>query len=115
MVSAHASFNERRRDAPHAWIRFPALRLGHMVGNRGRGRIQLAVRRAFIGHDILTTSQVFDWCFVRDRKVSWKRRHRWSVVRVLDQVAERVGRAPTIGRPILWRLRTRHARDMTNN
>ena len=93
----------------------PGLRLRPRAPNQGRGRIQTAIRRAFIGHDILTTSQVFDWCFVRDRKVSWKRRHRWSVVRVLDQVADRIVRAPTIGRPILWRLRTRHARDMTND
>jgi len=33
--------------APHAWARFPGLRFGHTVGNRGQGRIQLAVRRAF--------------------------------------------------------------------
>jgi hypothetical protein len=105
---------ESARKLSHGWDRYPNLRLG-MGGAKGKGRLQKLVARAFIGHDILTTSQVFDWCFARDRKVSWKRRHRWSVVRVLDQVADRIGRAPTIGRPILWRLRTRHARDTTNN
>jgi hypothetical protein len=41
------------------WDRWPSLRLGSAASSR-RGRIQTAVRRAFIGHDILTTSQVFD-------------------------------------------------------
>jgi hypothetical protein len=30
---------------------------------------------------------------------------RWSVHRILRQIAEPIGRAPTIGRPWLWRLR----------
>jgi hypothetical protein len=30
---------------------------------------------------------------------------RWSVHRILRQIAEPIGRAPTIGRPWMWRLR----------
>jgi hypothetical protein len=30
---------------------------------------------------------------------------RWSVHRILRQLCQRVGRAETIGRPWLWRLR----------
>jgi hypothetical protein len=32
-------------------------------------------------------------------------RHRFSVWRVLVKIADPVGRAGTIGRPILWRLK----------
>jgi hypothetical protein len=97
------------------WDRYPNLRLRPHAPNAGRGRIQTAIRRAFIGHPIRSTTQVFDWCLARDRRAHWRRRHRWSVVRVLEQVADRIGRSETIGRPILWRLRARHARDTTNN
>jgi hypothetical protein len=30
---------------------------------------------------------------------------RWSIVRILRQIAEPIGRADTIGRPWLWRLK----------
>jgi hypothetical protein len=55
--------------------------------------------------DTLSSSEVFDWVFARARRVSRRRRHRWSAIRVLLQIAETVGRAPTIGRPWLWRLK----------
>jgi len=90
--------------SPHAWDRYPNLRLG-LGGARGNGRLQRQVARAFVGNDYVSTSEVFNWCFPRDRRVSWRRRHRWSVVRVLNQVADRVGRANTPGRPWIWRLR----------
>jgi hypothetical protein len=46
-------------DAPHGWDRYPGLRFG--TGSAGRGRIQLAVKRAFAaaGTTTLTTSDVF--------------------------------------------------------
>jgi hypothetical protein len=86
------------------WEGNPNLRHTPHAPNAGKGRIQTAVRRAFIGHPILSTSQVYDWCFARDRRVHWQRRNRWSVVRVLDQVADRIGRHPRHG-AIIWRLR----------
>jgi hypothetical protein len=92
---------------PHGWDRFPGLRFGHKVGSAGRGKIQLAVRRAFVaaGTSTLTTSVVFDYALARHRNDGWRRRHRWSVVRVLLGIADRVGRADTPGRPWLWRLK----------
>jgi hypothetical protein len=33
---------------------------------------------------------------------------RWSVDRILRVIAEPIGRAPTIGRPWLWRLKDEH-------
>jgi hypothetical protein len=35
-------------------------------------------------------------------------RHYWSVYRILIGIAEPIGRAPTIGRPWLWRLKDEH-------
>jgi hypothetical protein len=31
---------------------------------------------------------------------------RWSVHRILREIADQIGRAPTIGRPWIWRLKT---------
>ena len=69
---------------------------------------RVQVRRAFLsaGDVVLSTTEVFDFTFARTRRVHWRRRHRWSVIRVLDRLCHRVGRAPTIGRPWLWRLKT---------
>jgi hypothetical protein len=56
------------------------------------------VGRAFLsaGDVVLSTTEVFDFTFARTRRVHWRRRHRWSVIRVLDRLCHRVGRAPTI-------------------
>ena len=65
------------------------------------------MRRAFLaaGDDaVLSTSGVFDFTFTRTRRVRWRRRHRWSVISVLDQVAERVGRVWAHG-AIIWKLK----------
>ena len=53
--------------------------------------------RAFLsaGDVVLSTTEVFDFTFAQDRH-GWRRRHRWSVIRVLDRLCHRVGRAPTI-------------------
>jgi hypothetical protein len=71
------------------------------------GRIQLTVKRAFAaaGTSTLTTSDVFDYALARHRQDRWRRQHRWSVVRVLRQTCDRVGRADTRGKPWIWRLR----------
>jgi hypothetical protein len=68
--------------------------------------LQVQIRRAFLGHHLLSSSQVYDYALARVRGDTWRRRHRWSVIRVLRQIAEPIGRAPTIGRPWLWRLKT---------
>jgi hypothetical protein len=85
----------------------PNLRLRPFTPNTSRGRIQVEVRRAFLGAGdaVLSTTEVFDFTFARARRVHWRRRRSWSSIRVLDQLCHRVGRAPTIGRPWLWRLR----------
>jgi hypothetical protein len=86
------------------WPRHPNLRRRPHSPNKGRGRLQLQVRRVFAAcGPVVSSSQVYDWCFAHKRKVSQLRRH--GVWRILQAVAERVGRAETIGRPWLWRLR----------
>jgi hypothetical protein len=67
--------------------------------------LQVQIRRAFVGHRLRTSSQVYDYALARVRGDFWRRRHRWSVHRILRQLCDRVCRAPTIGRPWLWRLR----------
>jgi hypothetical protein len=79
------------------------LRLRPHAPNKGRGRLQVQIRRAFVGYHLLSSSQVYDYALARVRGDAWRRRHRWSVTRVLDQLCHRVGRAPTRGRPWLWR------------
>jgi hypothetical protein len=97
------------RSPSEGWSAYPNLRLRPFAPNTCRGRIQVQVRRAFLaaGDVVLSTTEVFDFTFARTRRVHWRRRHRWSVIRVLDRLCDRVGRAPTIGRPWLWRLKPR--------
>ena len=73
---------------------------------KGNGRLQVQIRRCFIVcGPIVSSSRVYDWCFARDRRRAHSQAMRWSVRRILDAACERVGRAPTIGRPWLWRLK----------
>jgi hypothetical protein len=72
----------------------------------GCGRLQRQIARAFIaaGSDVVSSSQVYDFTFAQDRH-GWRWRHYRLVYRILMEIAEPVGRAPTIGRPWLWRLK----------
>src|SRR4051812_26579192 len=89
------------------WPLHPNLRRKPYAPAAGRGRIQIQIKRAFAaaGSDTLSSSAVFDWALVRVRRDDWRRRHRWSVIRVLRELCDPVGRAGTRGRPILWRLK----------
>jgi hypothetical protein len=70
----------------------------------GRGRLQGQIRRAFLLGEELSSSQIYDWCYVRHRR-PLTTLQRYSVWRLLAVMCEPVGRAPTIGRPWLWRLK----------
>jgi hypothetical protein len=61
-----------------------------------------------VGRDVLTSSEVYDSCYAKRRVAGQQidRPYRWSVVRILRQIADPIGRAETIGRPVLWRLKT---------
>ena len=74
----------------------------------GRGRLQVQIRRAFVVREVLTSSEIYDSCYARRRMLGQQidRPYRWSVLRILREVADQIGRAPTIGRPWIWRLKT---------
>jgi hypothetical protein len=93
------------RSPSQLWPNSPNLRLRPHAPNAGRGRLQRQIARAFIAHGpVLTSSDVYRWC-KRWQAREFGQWERWSIVRILDVVAERTGRASTIGRPWLWRLK----------
>jgi hypothetical protein len=87
------------------WTQFPNLRHRPHAPNKGRGRLQRAIARAFLvaGSDTLSSTAVYDWCFARDRHRpgEW---HRYSVWRILQEIAEPIRKVPPHG-AWLWRLR----------
>jgi hypothetical protein len=92
------------RSPPQGWIAHPNLRFRPHAPNKGRGRLQIQVRRCFLGYRFRTTSQVFDYALVRVRGDGWRQRQRWSVVRVLRVIAEPIRKVPPHN-AWLWRLR----------
>jgi hypothetical protein len=88
------------------WPDHPNLRLRPHAPNKGRGRLQVQVRRAYIatGVDTLSASEIYDWTYAR-RRQRMPTNLRWPVRRILRVIADPVGRADTIGRPILWKLK----------
>jgi hypothetical protein len=89
------------------WPHHPNLRRRPAAPNAGRGRLQTQITRAFIAAGpVVSSTQVYDWAFARRpqmRRSHFSRRRVWQL---LQQIAEKVGRAPTIGRPWLWRLKS---------
>ena len=86
------------------WERYPNLAQRPPAPARGRGRVQKLARRALIalGNPSTTTTEVLQWTRCR----GGVRHHDYRAARrALDRIADRVGRAETIGRPWLWRLR----------
>jgi hypothetical protein len=87
------------------WHGHPNLRRRPHAPNKGRGRLQVQIQRAFMaGGPVLSASVIFDWAYARGRGRLQSNR-RWSVHRILRERCEPVGRARSRGRPILWRLR----------
>jgi hypothetical protein len=75
------------------------------------GRLKRKVRQAFwFGGKPLTTTELVKHCywFVGEEIKSW---HRTNVLRVADQLAIRIGRATSQGRPILWSPRPELMQD----
>jgi hypothetical protein len=104
---------EERAKPLTGWARYPNLQLRPHAPNAGRGRLQRQIARAFIGYLFRSTSEIYDWCYARDRSRTRSEAMRWSVHRILREIAEPVRKVPPHG-AWLWRLRTQHARDTTN-
>jgi hypothetical protein len=77
----------------------------------GRGRVQRNVRRAYLALNAteLSTTVLLDWAYPRRRPGSLACGLYRSLYRACALHCVRVGRAQTIGRPILWKLRTRNS------
>jgi hypothetical protein len=88
------------------WKDHPNLRHRPHAPAAGRGRLQVAVRRAILAADAseISSSQVYDWAFRsrRQRRSQGNRRRVWQL---LAAMATPIGRDNTIGRPWAWRLR----------
>jgi hypothetical protein len=86
------------------WKHYPGLRLG-MGMSRGKGRIQRQLRRAFIAHGaVISSSDAYRWCHRRQAREfgQWER---WSITRVLLEMADQVGHSRGRGRSWIWRLK----------
>jgi hypothetical protein len=94
-----------RREPSRGWAAHPNLRRRPSSPNKGRGRLQQQVRRAFAAAGVseLTSTDIYDWTHARRRKLSQLDRH--GVWRVLCEVAVPIGRATSNGRPWIWRLK----------
>jgi hypothetical protein len=91
------------------WDRYPNLRSRPSTPTKGRGPVQRAIRRAFIasGAEAHTSSQVYDWAYIRCRLGRCKTLPDGvysRAQRTLRMMCEPVGRSTSIGRPTLWRL-----------
>jgi hypothetical protein len=53
---------------------------------------------------VVSATDIYRWC-QRWQSARFGMPERWSIVRVLRRVAEPIGRATTIGRPWIWRLK----------
>jgi hypothetical protein len=93
------------RQVSPGWSAYPNLHRRPHAPNLGRGRLQRQIARAFIVHgDVVSATDIYCWC--RPRSSRFGMPERWSIVRILRVIADPVGRAPTIGRPWIWRLKT---------
>jgi hypothetical protein len=73
----------------------------------GNGRVQRLARRALLTlGGQATTSQIMEWTCCRKRARGGRpaNHDNRAARRALDRIAHRIGRANTIGHPIIWRL-----------
>jgi hypothetical protein len=81
------------RDCPNL-VRRPAK------PSLNNGPVQRRARRALLALSEASTSEISRWTHRRPTRY-----RTYHTRRVLERIAVRVGRAATIGRPWLWRLR----------
>jgi len=92
------------------WPHHPNLRKKPHAPSKGRGPVQRAIRRVFMasGAEVLNSTEIYNWAHGR-RRFGRRKSMPFGVysrtLRTLRAMCEPVGRAPTIGRPWLWRLR----------
>jgi hypothetical protein len=86
---------------------FPNLLRRPRAPAAGRGRLQVQIRRAFVVREVLTSSEIYDSCYAKRRMLGQQidRPYRWSVLRILRQIADPIGRTKPYG-AVLWRLKS---------
>jgi hypothetical protein len=86
-----------------SWDAHPNLRLRPFSPNKGRGRLQRQIRRAFIiDGPVVSSSRIYDLCFTRRRKATTLKRY--MVWRILIKIADPIRKVPPNG-AWLWRLK----------
>jgi hypothetical protein len=71
---------------------------------KDNGRLQRAARRALlVGNGLTTTAEAARWGYARRQRLG--SHHYEHMRRALSGIADKVGRAPTGGRPWVWKLR----------
>jgi hypothetical protein len=92
------------------WEDFPNLRKRPPTPSKGRGPVQVRIKRAFTarGVNVLSSSEIYSWSHVR-RRLGRCKSMPFGVysrtLRTLKTMCDPVGRGSGRGRPILWRLR----------
>jgi hypothetical protein len=98
-------------DAPMKWPHHPNLRKKPPALSKGRGPVQVRIRRAFIasGTEVLSSSAIYDWTHARRRRGRRKSMPYGiysQTLRTLRTMCDPVARGSIVsGRPWLWRLR----------
>jgi hypothetical protein len=65
-----------------------------------RGRVMTQCRRCLVAHQVATTTEIREWCYVGTERQHW---HFTNIRRALRQLgAKQIGRATGMGRPGIW-------------
>jgi hypothetical protein len=91
------------------WAEYPNLRKRPATPSKGRGPVQVRIRRAFIanGVEVLSSSEIYEWTHPRLRLGHRKTLPLgiyWGTLQALRVLCEPIGRVGPHG-AILWRLR----------
>jgi hypothetical protein len=93
------------------WEGYPNLRKKPPAPAKNRGRVQRAIKRAFIasGAEVLSSAQIYSWTHPRlrlGRRKTMPFGIYWGTLQALRRICDPVGRSDRVsGAPILWRLR----------
>jgi hypothetical protein len=98
------------RSPSQKWQGYPNLQRRPHAPNAGRGRLQRQIARCFATHGpLVSATTVYDWCMLWPADKRTSQAQRWSVRRILIDLAECVERGSTRGRPYIWRLKSQHS------
>jgi hypothetical protein len=108
IVDRRAAMTWERR-AAMTWERYPNLRRRPATPSKGRGPIQVRIRRAFIasGAEVLSSSAIYEWTHARrrlGRRKTLPDGIYWGTLQALRVMCDPVERVPPHG-AWLWRLR----------